>query len=244
MDCGGRMPRFPPACRVADKGVVRRYFVGQRTHVDTQDLAQKCRQVLPISGRIAAAAPVTGSDVKHAIDAELQLTAVVIAKQAMGDGQDADRRRLGAQEGLYAGGHRKGEAFDGNVAIGISEIDEYIAVGCELRVERQRQHAALAGVAYTCRNVEHGRLWHTIHQFPYSSGLLDDINVRPSWRRRQKGGRYESRCHYHESELQRWCERVGHIHHSDTSRSGHEIELGTTVARYVRSRQSRERHSP
>ena len=41
-------------------------------------------------------------------------------------------------------GHGKRKTFDGNVAGGVREIDEHVAVGGELRIECERQHAALA----------------------------------------------------------------------------------------------------
>ena len=93
---------------------------------------------LPSRRAVAAAATVAGADVEHAVGAELELAAVVVALGIIDLHQlalpraDARRALLGAQ------------LPDRLVALLVGEVDVELAVARELRVERDREQTALA----------------------------------------------------------------------------------------------------
>src|SRR4030095_2262280 len=103
-------------------------------------------EVLAAAERIADAAAITGPDVEHAVGPKLQLAAVMIWKRAMRNGEDADRRRLGPGREHSSAAYRKRKTFDRDIAVGVDEIDEYVAIGGKLRMKRERKQPAFAAV--------------------------------------------------------------------------------------------------
>ena len=127
--------REPPRVAQADAPDAR---LGARAiDVEAQHLAEQRAAVLGVAELVVAAAAVAGAEPQPAVGSEVQLAAVVVARLAVPDRHErapvraaiARRAPLGDRDVAGAGGR---------------VVQEEAMVGRELRVEGDRQQAALA----------------------------------------------------------------------------------------------------
>src|SRR5688572_8022198 len=130
------------------EGIVRRDAIRKGGDVDAEDLPEERVHVLRILERIAAASPVAGCEVQHAVRTERGETAVML-RSPVGNAEDdslACARDVASWRGR--------EALDRDVALEIHVVDEEAPVGGVLRMECHAEHSPLPDEIHARSEVE------------------------------------------------------------------------------------------